>query len=78
MILKVRNQIDTIGILETKLKYGVNDMNQISSLPKNFYRKFLKFFTTFYIFHKNNIKTFLNNLLRNALKAPILRTLKLV
>ena len=31
---KVRDQIDTIEKLETKLKYGVKDIDQICSLPK--------------------------------------------
>ena len=29
------NQIDTIEMLEIKLKYSVNDRNQIYNLPKN-------------------------------------------
>ena len=31
---KVRDQIDTIKSLETKLKYGVKDKDQICSLSK--------------------------------------------
>ena len=34
---KVRDQIDTIERLETKLKYDVNDKDQICSLPKLFF-----------------------------------------
>ena len=33
-IEKVRDQIDTIEKLWTKLKYGLKDMDQICSLPK--------------------------------------------
>ena len=32
---KVRDQINTIERLETKLKYGVKDRDQICSLPLN-------------------------------------------
>ena len=37
---KVRDQIDTIEKLGTKLKYGVNDRDQIYSLPKKILDKF--------------------------------------
>ena len=38
-------------------------------------KKQLIFLTAFYIFHKSGIKTFLNGLLTNALRAPVNRTL---